>query len=279
MLSLPWIGACWLATDWDQFSSPAKSGAGAPADGGQVHSDAPSGGDAGEGGVVASPNDSGVAPAYGDLVLADRPVGYWPFDEAAGATLVTERITGKSAAPTKASAFTFGAAGVAGNALGSAGKADLPFGDMLDFIGAEPWTVEAWIHPQFESGKVFYEYLNKRDQGNNGLVFYVRHESGGTTVQVEQSYNGGGRGVDRAFTDDGQFHHVVFVYDPGKTGIRCWVDGKHGDKGYDDPGGPTDNPQPLYIASGIKGAIDEMAIYDHALSDDRILAHYHAIRP
>jgi len=41
-------------------------------------------------------------------------------------------------------------------------------------------------------------------------------------------------------------------------------------------GGPADINQPFRITSGFRGSIDELALDDIALSDDRIAAHYAA---
>jgi hypothetical protein len=269
------FGACSLTTDLDGFSS-----GGLPDGGGRTDGAPSTSGDGGEtlpdGGKPPIGAEGGVeagAPAYGDIVMVDHPIAYFPFDEPADQSLVTEKISGKTAVANKTD-FELGAPGVAGTAVAVTGHGDLEFGDTLDIVGNHAWTIEAWLAPALEDGKVFYEYFNKRDNGNNGIVAYVRNENGETTVQVEQNYpTGGGRGVNAALPSLNRFLHVVFVYDPAKTGMRVWVDGNRSDKGYDDSGGPTDNSQPVYIASGLKGAIDEMAVYDYALPDERILAH------
>lgn len=274
--SLLAVAACALTTDLDHLSSGGIQAAPeGGTDGGPLTDGGPS--PANEGGL---PDGGGVDAGlrYGEVVQADHPIAYFPFDEAPGARLVTEAISGKNASAPSVD-FTTGVPGIAGKALGATGHADMDFGDTLDVLGRDPWTIEAWIKPSFEDGKVFYEYFNKRHDGNNGIVVYVRREHGDTTAQVEQSYGGGGRGVSGAIPNEDRFFHIVFVYDPDRTGIRVWVDGKRGDKGYDDSGGPTDNPQPVYIASGIRGVIDELAMYDYALPDARILAHFEAGRP
>jgi len=275
LASLFAFGACSLTTELDGLSSGGLGDAGR--DQNAPQSDAgPPGSDGGSSGSSSSSSTSSSGgPTYADLVLADKPTGYFPFDEPAGSELIEEKISGRTA-KANLDDFTPGAAGVAGSALKSSGRSDLRFGDILDTIGAEPWTIEAWVKPEFDNGKVFYEYFNKRADGSNGIVAYVRRENGNMTVQVEQSFSGGGRGVDAELPSVDRFTHVVFVFDPGKTNMRVWIDGKVAHTGYNDNGGPTDNAQTVYIASGIKGIIDELAIYDVALPDDRIRAHFNA---
>lgn len=266
--------ACALTTDLDNLSSggPARPDGG---NDGSLASDAGSSGSAEGGAPPAEGGAEAGALTYGDLVMGDHPIAYFPFDEPSGSSFITEKISGKNATATKPN-FALGAPGIAGTALAVTGHAEMDFGDMLDVVGKKPWTIEAWIKPELEDGKVFYEYFNKRENGNNGIVAYVRSENGHRTAQVEQSYSGGGRGVDAVLPALDHFIHIVFVYDPGGSGIRAWVDGQRSDAGYDDNGGPTDNAQPVYIASGVKGTIDEMAVYDYALADARIVAHYTA---
>jgi hypothetical protein len=266
--------ACSLTTDLDGLSS-----GGSPDGGGRTDGAPKAAGDSGDtlpdGGKPPIGSEAGVeagAPTYGDIVMLDHPIAYFPFDEPADKTLITEKISGKNAVANRTD-FMPGAPGIAGTAIAVTGHGDLDFGDTLDFVGNHAWTIEAWLKPALEDGKVFYEYFNKRENGNNGIVAYVRNENNETTVQLEQNFpGGGGRGVNAAVRLD-RFQHVVFVYDPGKSGIRVWVDGSRSNAGYDDSGGPTDNSQPVYIASGIKGAVDEMAVYDYPLPDERILAH------
>lgn len=262
--------ACLLTTDLDGFSS-----GGLPVDGGSD-----GGGDEAGHPVIVNEagSDGGGAEAgpdggstYGDLIAADHPVAYFPFDEPITATLISEKITGKNANLNPAH-FTPGVPGIAGTALEASGNGELDFGDNFDILGSDPYSLEAWIKPIVHDGKGFYEFINKRQGGSNGIVCYVRHESG-NSVQIEQSYGGAGRGANAGLSDLDHFIHIVFVYDPGNTGLRVWVDGKVSLKGYDDPGGPSNNSQSIYIASGVEGTVDEMAIYDYALPEARILAH------
>lgn len=275
------FAACALTSDLDNLSSGGIGAADGGKDGASLTSEggSPSGDGGTPTGTEGGTDGATGAPTYGDIVMQDHPVAYFPFDEPSGSSLITEKISGKNATAKKPD-FAPGAPGIAGTALAVTGHADLDFGDNLDVTGKHPWTIEAWIKPELEDGKEFYEYFNKRQNGNNGIVTYVRHSGSGTTVQVEQSYpSGGGRGVDAELESLDHFIHIVFVYDPDGAGIRAWIDGKHGNAGYDDNGGPTDNTQPVYIASGVKGVIDEMAVYDYALPDARILAHFAAGKP
>ena len=77
----------------------------------------------------------------------------------------------------------------------------------------------------------------------------------------------------------GTFHHVVASYD-GSV-LRLFIDGALGSQENDDRAAkPKDSA--LWIgrraddARSIDGVIDEVAIYDKALAEDRIVAHHRA---
>jgi hypothetical protein len=215
-----------------------------------------------------------AGPTYADIITSDHPIAYFPFDEPGGTKFVYEKISGKQAS-VAGGAPSFGEPGVAGTAFKSDGNVSLDFGQLLEFTGGHAFTFEAWIYPVVGSDSEFYEYFNKRSGTTNGIVVYVRNPQGHPpTAQLEDDYaGGGGRGADIELPKLDHFIHIVHVYTPG-VGVRAWADGKPGNVGYDDNGGPTPNDTHVMIASGIRGTIDEMAIYDYALSDTQIASHF-----
>lgn len=123
------LSACTLA-DLDGLSS---GGVPATADGGAVSTEAGS-----ENGIMRV--DAGLeagTPGYGDLVMQDHPVAYFPFDESSGASRISDRVSGKSASA-DSNEFVAGAPGIAGRGLRTTGHGTLDFGDMLDFVGRQP---------------------------------------------------------------------------------------------------------------------------------------------
>ena len=210
------------------------------------------------------------ADRYRAAVLADRPVAYWPFDEAPDATAARDIVGGKSGRVSNG-AVTFGVAGIAGTALALDRKGDLDVGDVLDLQGSAPYAFEAWLKARV-GNDVFYEFLNKRTSSSDGYVAYVFHEANGTSVQWELGTRTGNRGTTMPIGLD-TWQHVVVSYDPD-VGMHVYVNGNRDSSSYADPtASATDNPAPLRIGSSFLGTIDELAIYDHALSLERIRAH------
>ncbi|MFQ6026036.1 MAG: LamG-like jellyroll fold domain-containing protein [Dehalococcoidia bacterium] len=80
--------------------------------------------------------------------------------------------------------------------------------------------------------------------------------------------------------NDGQWHHVAGVRDVEGGQLRLYVDGQLVDTEVD-PGGSTDNPSNLAIGSKdtlnddfMHGSLDEVAIYDRALTAQEVLDLY-----
>jgi hypothetical protein len=141
-------------------------------------------------------------------------------------------------------------------------------------IGGTAVSVEIWARGQYQSP---YGYLiSKSDwSGNVGYSLYtgpsntLRFFVGTGTAQIT---------TDTGFTWDNSWHHIVGTYDG--SSVRLYVDGVL----------LADTPASGSIASssGIKlvvarfnnggfpfyGFLDEVAVYDHALTPDEVQTHY-----
>jgi len=267
------LAACTLLTDLDGLAAqPADVPRDAGVDGGAlVAPDASPAEDASGDATVEA-----ASPTYRETVLADAPLGYFPLDDAANTFSVTDVASGKKV--TIDGNVVLGVPGVSGTAAEGAGGV-ARFGDVLDFVGDQSWTFEAWVKPVV-AADTFYEFLNKRVGTSNGYVVYVRKPDDGTLpfVQVEQNWASGARGTSARLPTVDRFVHVVFTFD-ATVGVRAFLDGVPAAEGYDAPGGPTDSTQPLVLLGGYRGVIDEIAIYGRALSRERITAHYAAAKP
>ena len=259
------VSACSLLVDTSGLAEPGgvdvpSSEAGAPADGGLA--------DATDARQVAD-SETGAGSAYRDSVLSDRPLAYWPFDDATGSPGAVDLVSGKTSFGT--GTITFGGAGAAGTSLTVDGGGAVVVGDLFDFAGAAAYSLEAWIKPDVAGGE-FYDFFSKRSGPQNGYVFYVRKNADGTTTaQFEHLSASGARGASRLLKLR-SWQHVVVTFDPA-AGIRLYVDGLSS-PGYSDVGAaPQDSTVPLQLGGGLLGSLDEVAIYDRALTPERIAAH------
>ncbi len=208
----------------------------------------------------------GGAVAYRDVVLPDGPIAYFPFDDAAGVSFTRDVVGGKLAeVVTKA---TFASSGVAGGAVAFDGTGHLDAGDVLDLIGASPFSIEVWV--KATAGHLVHKRAG--DSGNfDGLVFYM---AAADTIKLEVWYPGGARGGWATLATD-RFSHVVYSFD-GQT-LKSYVDAIGVASTYSEPGGAADNTVPLRIGLDLVGTIDELAFYDKPLTVEQVRRHYDAV--
>jgi hypothetical protein len=266
---------CALFSDFGGLSSGTDPDAGALPEGG----DTGTAGDSGNDGDLPPLVDAGPdAPAYELAVLADKPIAYWPFDDAPGSAFVSEIVGNKKA--DFSGTLTFGVPGVSGTCIDKTDVEQvLEVGDYFDFVGFNPYTIEVWAKPKFQS-----QYLTmiakRRPNTPFGWNFYFHRVNVGDTpgFQLEHvSPDGGNRTVFVETPDaEAKFHHIVVTYDPKvATGapMRMYYDGVRTD-GFDDDVPASDTTEPVWIGQAFTGLLDEIALYDHALPVERVQAHY-----
>jgi hypothetical protein len=148
------------------------------------------------------------------------------------------------------------------------------FNDFATIVPNTAWSLECWVNTTYLGGdQALITRNNVRPSvnisGAGGGDPYVNTFDGTTNVVVPAV------GVNVC---DGQWHHVVATYDG--TNVRIYSDGVL-------KGGPTaaGNYQPQASAPWrigartdlsfpLNGAVDEVALYAYALTDEQIAAHY-----
>jgi hypothetical protein len=273
-------GACALDVDTATYigggspgagSVPTESGAPAAPD----RAPQPVAGDGFDGGDGASPPR---LDAYAAAVLADQPAFYFRLDDT-GSPLRDASGHGVIASATN---LAWGAPGaVAGNAAvhldGASSVIDV--GDAADFTGTAPFSLEAWVAVEVDDAT--YRHLFAKDftgaAGREEFGVYIHTgqlaferwvDDAATATQVDLS----GLGTP-------SFVHSVAVYDG--SAIILYAQGNEVGRTADARAQPT-KPTSLFV--GTKGAgfgtlqarLDEVAVYDHALSAARVKAHFGA---
>jgi hypothetical protein len=215
---------------------------------------------------------------YQGAVLEDHPVAYFRLGELAGVAAL-DLIAGGPAG-TYAGNVVRGAEGaLAGDpdaAIsldGTDGAVDL--GDTFDFPQRATFSLEAWIRPQFDDD--FHVIISKwhSPPENVGYELYYKRENLVISRELGAADYLGYVGLvpDR-------YSHVVATFDG--LMLQLYVDGtEHGRApcNIDLP----DTEQVLFIGAGespttvpMLGSIDEVAIYNYALSPQRIFDHFTA---
>lgn len=215
---------------------------------------------------------------YAEAVKADGPVAYWRLGEASGTVAVDEMSAHTG---TYQNAPTLG---VAGALTGDADKA-------VDFTGSAPVrllditgyttmpavvSIEAWVKAASFSDMGLAGW---RSDGNLTAWIYL---SSGTHIDFYSGQTGVGAvgvGYDPGASVNTGWHHVVATNDGGLA--RLYYDGAL-------VAGPTTAPYSGgtsasnftianyggSLGSAFNGSIDEVAVYNTALSDAQVLAHF-----
>jgi hypothetical protein len=285
------LSAC--SYDWGRFD-PRVAGAGGGAASASSTAAGGTGGIPGAGGSGAAGGTgpasggagagSGGGDCYSAEVLADGPVGYFRLGESAGPALVDEMSALNGS---YVDAVSFGAPGaIACNSdtavsfNGQVGYADA--GARFEFAGGQPFTVEAWA--KFDIISNLYRPILTKEfkmgtqasrqgyalwrHGTNGLAFEFLVNGNSDVAQVLP-----GPPVSTWF-------HVAGTYDGSSTCI--YVNGTMIQcEAIEAP--LLAHPGPFRIGSwsetgvdNFAGTIDEVAIYDKVLSQERIAAHFAA---
>jgi len=227
-------------------------------------------------------------PSYADSVLADGPSHYYRLGESAGTTAADEIGTSDG---TYGSSVTPGATGLIANdsdtAAGFNGTADSYVDTNETSLTDDAFSVEAWVNANLGSYTGQHRIAAKDEQAtpgvfilwlNNGdLQLYVRNTAGAWVIASAPA---------GTTPPAGQTFHVAGVFDG--TNVILYVDGVAVASAL--LGTATTNKStytdglPVTIGAdsdptngrvhNFNGTIDEVAIYEHALTANRIQAHY-----
>ncbi len=247
--------------------------------------------EAGTGNITFNGAVGGALP-YNVAVLLDDPVGYWRLDE--------EGETAFDSSGNNINGTYFG--GVNRNqegALvddanpapffdGTTGYVEIPDSDFIDFGTNEDFTITAWIKAspeQLDTEAGDNDVIEKWSGAPEGYPYVIRYlnQSGKILAARYDGFvaNSNNPTVNSIVSvDDGQFHHIAFIKE-GST-LSLYVDGVLKDTSIDTTNRPTQNNSPLFLArrggnafdNFFRGSIDEVAIYDSALSPDEVAAQY-----
>ncbi len=223
------------------------------------------------------------ATTYDPLVV-NAPIAYWPLNEASGTTIYAVNGASELEGTLEGSTMPAWIPGKYGSSLAFAangGRVHVPSSDKIDFDD-EDFSVSLWaIQPTSWDGQ--YELLIKGTIGagafpgsgrryelyrkNNSFRFAIDDNSSKSQIQVDDN---------TFFT--GNWVHIAAVRDTTANEIRLYADSILIDTATDDTGAISQT-EPLYIADGVLDnvSIDDLRIYDYALSQDQITEIYNGL--
>jgi len=228
----------------------------------------------------------------GELPAVQRPVAHWSFDEGTG-TVVKDMISGANGEIVSGNGITWESCGVK-NSLNFAGSTKLeaivtiPDNPSLNFSGDDSYSISMLLKVDPFSNVAEMNFFLKGDNGmslpegtgrwysvvtkDNQLRTAVDDNTTKTQLDVD---------IDATMFPPDQWNHVVAVRDRAEDSLKLYLNGALVGSIKDDTDGDiyTDG-LPAVIGnyhSGVRrinGGIDEVAVYDYALSADNVAAMY-----
>ncbi|MGB0723167.1 MAG: LamG domain-containing protein [Gammaproteobacteria bacterium] len=244
-------------------------------------------------GLIASPARAGT---YSSAVLADNPMAYWRLGESGGTTVLDSSGNGHDGS--YLNGVTLGIDGAPADDPDTAADFDgsddyIAIDDPTPFqFVNQSVTLEAWI--QVPDNTEYFEYfwlgapggnylvMGKTRAGwnNGGLYLQTNPGSGGSGVYSASVAGWGGPDLPK-----NEWMHLVGVVDVVGAELSMYVNGElivsGALSGFDLSGGGfvtflgAENSGG-YLYGHQRGPMDEMAIYDYALTSEQIGAHYDA---
>ena len=249
----------------------------------------------------------GSEAGYADAVLADNPVGYWRFEDDASSKITVnsadnvEAVRGTNHNVSLAQPSATAALGSAA-AFSTQGnrKSYIDLGSPRSLMIRDDLTVEWWqcmTHNDTEARSIISWARPGETTGDNVLYeMMLRYSSEQKSekyprpqIVLGHEYGKGNnlRAYSQAVIHPHKWYHIAAVRDAKAMTIRYYINGmpsgdpisyrdKHENAQGGDVGGVTIGRLGQFDSRYFQGLLDEIAVYDHALSGDRIMAHYRA---
>jgi hypothetical protein len=237
------------------------------------------GGDPGASGVLGGSSSGGAASRYRAAILADKPLAYWRFGEASGATATDE--TGNGNAATIGSGVAWGATGAllneANTAVGLVGAQGLQIGNGgFNFPGTDAFSLEGWVTlsapPDANSRHLYMKNDDKNPAGRQAYGMYLQAGDG---LAFERYVNSGLRRLEAPAPSVNTWTYFVATYNG--TGLALYVNAVFV-ANISDTRSQLPIPNPEYLGCdsftnpSVEGALDEFAVYDYALTQNQVSA-------
>jgi hypothetical protein len=253
----------------------------------QDAADARTGADAGDASTTAdAPNGAdgsdAAASAYAAAVLADTPLAYWRLGDPSGSTTCVDQ-TGHGYAATVVGTITLGVPGALAHDTNTAAQVPggesgyLDVGNFLDAPSPAAFSWEVWVKPT--SIGTYAEFMSRMTytgSGNPSTGTYMFAWNGaGMNLGFERWVSRvSSLALDTPGLVAGSWAHVVATVDGTGAGA-VYVNGTRVGTGTTGAAMPATTAHVLF-GYALPCVLDEIAIYDHALSAASVSAHYAA---
>lgn len=220
--------------------------------------------------------------SYRSSVLVDAPIGYWELGEASGSVMLDSSGSGRHGtygglAALGADPLVSSGKGISVAATGMATVATVP--DDADLKLLSDFALELWV--KTSSALPYQWLLTKETGGLREFSWTFLLDAGRPRLALRTSGSGPiAFNLIGPAVNDGARHHLVV--DKLDEVITLYLDGLPVAFGVfsgsiwssPDPVGIGCRYVPGYETGAMVGGLDEVAIYDHSLSPERVQEHY-----
>jgi len=223
-------------------------------------------------GVIEAARAGAETAKPADLDTDPHLVGWWTFDDASGNRATDASGRGRDGALEGGASFDKDSVpGRIGKALSLSRKACVTVSGYKGVAGNRPRTVAAWLKTKSSRGEIVS--WGHREAGKMWILGFIRGHVGVTPH--------GGYLYMNATVHDDAWHHVAVAVDEADRPnlhdhVRLYLDGQPAaihDIGLLDLWPiDTGSDQAVRIGDGLTGCIDDLRIYDRALSGEEIKA-------
>ncbi len=235
----------------------------------------------GAGGFFSRGNAGQYSATYASIVIDDSPVFYWQCNEPSGASILNESIVSNVCSfagnvSTGASSLIYDS-GYSLNFPDATGRA---VSGIVSVMSSTNFAVEGWI--KFNSSPSGAGIISRWDSSNIGQQSWLVAEQSGGIRFYFRSVSGGVLSVDTSTAvNDGNAHHVVVLVKPASNnGVQIFVDGQRNGTYTSSVTDVQISFVPIVLGAyynGVtyfSGMIDEVAIYNSAISSSSVREHY-----
>lgn len=233
---------------------------------------------------VAEPSDAAKIDAsksaYADAVLSDHPIAYWRMEDALPGMPLSPHLfdeISKQRMGTRMGTLIAGVQGASGTAFQfDGGYLDLGQDPSYSFAGSAHFSLELWLTV---TDTTRFAHILTRELRNPTIGYAIFIYNG--TLNFERNVGGADQRTTVSFPPSPAFRHIAAVYDGAS--LTLTIDGVA--SATPATGAlPTIDAPLLFGTEVVKstdtfhGVIDEVAIYDTALTPERVRAHFTAPR-
>jgi hypothetical protein len=232
-------------------------------------------------GATGAP-DTGPASGYPAAVLADGPLAYWRLGEPSGSRTCVDQ-SGHGHDATVIGTVTLGVPGALTNDSNTAVQFDgmsgsIDAGDILDAPSPAPFSWEVWVKPtSIGAFRDFFSRITYDTKGNPVAGTYMfAWQGAGMNLGFERWVGGAAvMAVDTPGLTAGAWAHLVGTVDASGTGV-VFINGVQAGTAGTMGGTVPATAAHILFGASLPCVLDEIAIYDHALSAQSVAAHWAA---